>query len=416
MLLRGGANTQNCDQSVPLSIVQCQRTNAPNTDSYGSALDIVWSIWFRYVDYMSHAKSSSATTAPLIGDLDQCIRITNAVLDQDHDMEESVCYNSDRASVLFEMNDSLFLSELNVHAASNILNFLINKGYDVEKRNSWGLTPLLHAVRSYRPQSLDCLKTFIRRGADIHARNTKDQGALHIALAGPHRLWRWKSMRYRDCPGDNIADYHWTLQLVYQTDKLAEDHDDGRWDTGETPEAQAQHCVDVPRICQKASEWTYRSEASGDEVWPRDGFINLNIYKTDPRIMGFTDETPEYVLCEDYDGLQHLIPHPMEVLKARLRYLLVTLLRAGCDPNIADGNNETPSTYARRNGLWPQWCWALERSGYTYKVGLGRWVKTAVPGQDYNIDDRLTAYLGKSDVELIGGASGAVYSNAWSRP
>lgn len=328
---------------------------------------------------MSHAKSSSATTVPLIGDLNQCIRITNAVPDRGHDMEESVCYNSDRANVLFEMNEILLLSELKSQAAGEILNFLINKGYDIEKRNYMGLTPLLHAVRSYKPQSLNCLKTFIRRGANIHARNEREQGAMHIALAHAHRLWEWESMRYRDYPGDHVDDCHWTLQCVYQTDKLAEDRDDGHLVTAESHEAQTQHLVKVSRMLENANGQTDQGATFHSALSSKDKSIDHNLHETDSRNTGFTDDTTEYILCRDYDGLEHLIPHPMKVLKTRLQYLLLTLLQAGCDPNVVDGDEETPSTYARRNDVWPQWCWALEQSGYTYEVRHDRWVKVAVP-------------------------------------
>lgn len=65
----------------------------------------------------------------------------------------------------------------------------------------------------------------------------------------------------------------------------------------------------------------------------------------------------------------------MEVLKTRLRVVLLTLLRTGCDPNVLDYQNASPTTYARQYDLWPQWSWALEQAGYEYDMRQDRWVR-----------------------------------------
>lgn len=65
-----------------------------------------------------------------------------------------------------------------------------------------------------------------------------------------------------------------------------------------------------------------------------------------------------------------------EVLKKRLKFKLLTLLQAGCDPNGLDNKGESPDDFAERLGLWPQWEWALVNAEYVYNEGSSRWIKT----------------------------------------
>ena len=59
----------------------------------------------------------------------------------------------------------------------------------------------------------------------------------------------------------------------------------------------------------------------------------------------------EYIVCKDFAGIEHFIKHPIKVLKTRMRFKLLTLLRANCDPNVLDASGASPSDYARRDGL-----------------------------------------------------------------
>ena len=42
----------------------------------------------------------------------------------------------------------------------------------------------------------------------------------------------------------------------------------------------------------------------------------------------------DYIICKDFRGTEHFIKHPVKVLKTRLRFKLLTLLRGDCDPNL----------------------------------------------------------------------------------
>jgi len=72
-----------------------------------------------------------------------------------------------------------------------------------------------------------------------------------------------------------------------------------------------------------------------------------------------------------------LIRNPLPILKRRMRFKLLTLLRAGCDPNHLDKYDLSPSDDAQKHGIWPKWTWALLNSGYTYNDDTERWVQSS---------------------------------------
>ena len=89
------------------------------------------------------------------------------------------------------------------------------------------------------------------------------------------------------------------------------------------------------------------------------------------------DYVIDWILCEDWEKKKCWIRHPKQVLKKRLRFKLFTLLNAGCDPNVLDNEGRSPSDHAKQEGLWPQWRWALLKSGYIYNETNTSWVRGA---------------------------------------
>ncbi|ERF68340.1 hypothetical protein EPUS_02796 [Endocarpon pusillum Z07020] len=67
--------------------------------------------------------------------------------------------------------------------------------------------------------------------------------------------------------------------------------------------------------------------------------------------------------------------HDHQSQKTRARYKLLTLLEAGCNPNVLDNDLASPSDYARRESLLPQWEWALVHSGYMYDEDKQEWIR-----------------------------------------
>jgi ankyrin repeat protein len=61
---------------------------------------------------------------------------------------------------------------------------MLEQGVALELRDSSGLTPLLAAAQGRSPEVVALL---LARGADLHARNARGAGALHLAAGGEVR-------------------------------------------------------------------------------------------------------------------------------------------------------------------------------------------------------------------------------------
>lgn len=81
------------------------------------------------------------------------------------------------------------------------------------------------------------------------------------------------------------------------------------------------------------------------------------------------------MICEDDDNHNRRIEHSKHLLQKRMRSKLLTFLKAGCDPNVLDNVGKSPSDYARQDGVWSQWRWALLHAEYIYDVIRDNWVR-----------------------------------------
>ena len=358
--------------------------------SYGSTLDIVWAIWFRYMDYISHAPNSPFASIKPLATFDQCVQMTHAALSRGCDIEDAVSYNAHRANALFEVNESFSTNSV---ATMRALEFLIGIGYDLEKQDSVeGLTPLLHAVVAFKPQAINCIKTYIERGANIHAKNLRGQGALHCALKGPHSLREWKGIHLEfRVEGDSFDD-EWYLRGVYHTDEddPAEDYN-SKCGAGSVPHHfSSTRGMPSWMDTMQGSSWPTSTYIPEDL---HDGFPMAKLFRHEKEPTYFPisyssdrsnadyastpeDDILEYVISRDFEGVPHIIRNPIRVLKLRLRYILLILLEAGCDPNTLDDKDKSPNDYAERDDVLPQWEWALRRAGYV--LANGQWEKYAI--------------------------------------
>ena len=339
------------------------------------------------MDYISHVPSHSFTSIKPLEDFDQCAQMTHAALSRGCDIEEAVSYNAHRANALFEVNESFSTNSVMTMRA---LEYLIEIGYDLEKQDDVeGLTPLLHAVVAYKPQAINCIKTYIERGADIHVKNLKGQGALHCALTGPHSLCEWKGIHPEVRVEGDTFDDEWYLRSVYHTDedKPADDYNCKR--SAEFVPHHPWNNQGLPSWMEAVQEssWHKPSYVPGDLY---DEFPMGNLFRGDMVAPYFAisysldhsnadhastpeDDVLEYIISRDYGGTRHIIRNPIMVLKLRLRYMLLILLEAGCDPNGLDDEGKSPNDYAQRDDLLPQWAWALRRAGYV--LVNGQWEK-----------------------------------------
>lgn len=338
--------------------------------------------------------------------------MTEVVLSHGFDIDNTICYDESIANALYEITMAEYLPP---SAPERALECLINAGYDKEKQNPKGQTPLLHAANSYAPQVIKCLKVFIRKGVNVHAVDTAGRGALHSALAAPTMFENWsfnidagideQSITYPD-------DFYWSSSLLYcvEDEMHAEDYIEESLDTV----MSTQHSAVTKVYSANASS---RTCAEGDDTGTHDymhpdlvqeaygtkdlmvsgssdqcenlGVDNAALYDTkgsdkddsddvdsnkDDALSG-AEPADEHVFCKDHNGLERWIRNPIRVLKRRLRFKLLVLLEAGCDPNAIDNENQSVSDYAAKSGLRPQWKWALEKTGHTYDAMTDSWVK-----------------------------------------
>lgn len=266
-------------------------------------------------------------------DYDVGMSMTRLALEHGCDVYETISFNDSFANALYHVNFSPW-SQVHPTLPIEILEFLLSAGYDLEQQSRSGHTSLLFAAAQHAPHIVKCLRLFIERGANKHATDFEGQGVLHRALAAPDIYDDW-SGTLKDLYGkDYNGPYEETLVPLYifntEDDRHEEDYDDEVFDLGSDHGAVNEHSID-------------------------------------------------YVFCEgeDEDGIMKMIRNPIQVLKKRTRFKLLTLLQLGCDPNVVDYEGLSPSDYAMEEGLWPQWRWALLNAGYTYDTQNG-WVKSAL--------------------------------------
>lgn len=258
--------------------------------------------------------------------------MTRLALKHGCDIEDTVSFNRSFANALSCVN-AYSWSLVHPMLPIETLGFLLDIGYDLKQQSEDGLTPLLFAAAQHVPHIIKCLRLFIERGANQHATDFEGQGVLHRALAAPWFYDDWSGTLkdwYREYPNDTTEEAKSAALEIFNTedDRHEEDYEDRFFDLGSDDEAANEHSVD-------------------------------------------------YVFCETEDGIIEMIRSPIQVLKKRTRFKLLTLLQLGCDPNVVDHEGLSPSDYAMEDGLWPQWRWALLNAGYTYHRENG-WVKSAL--------------------------------------
>ena len=330
-------------------------------------------------------------------DFDQVVSMTDAALRYGCDIEASIGYMPEMANALFEIAKWSSLREPHLSAPEQAINYLVKIGYDLERQNAEGLTPFLHAAGSYQPQVIQCLVTYIRRGANVNATDALGRGALHCALAVPQCFNNWRTLRLTNYILFDILSYYYVPMCVYDTEFVgyAKDYDDIRLDSkplqnsalAEGPIRRGKvclgkcqgSCMHRMKTCSRDLElrldWTVPIDSCECGIDFDECAAGVNAYG-DPCI----PDGPlyEYIVCKDFSGAEHFIRHPVKVLKTRTRFKLLTLLRANLDPNVLDNAGASPSDYARRDGLWPQWHWALKNAGLSYEPDSDRWVPTPV--------------------------------------
>ncbi len=201
------------------------------------------------------------------------------------------------------------------------------------------------------------------------------RGVVHSALAAPHIFDSWRSLTIVS-HGVHVTELYGLPHLIYRTESTAhaDDYRDQVLESNRFSEQDDASLFDSEAYLFRTDHDTTRQETHDST----DG-INTTFDSAPTGSALVEDGTlDEYVLSLGPSGVGHLIENPINILKTRLRHKILTLLQANCGPNVLDNAGASPSDYARRDGLWPQWSWALEKSGHIYDARNDRWVRISL--------------------------------------
>lgn len=322
---------------------------------------MIWAIWQLFVEHNSGRSSPNFPIA--INKFEECTKMSQLALDHGCIIDETICCHSSLASPLFGMADYWRLENADAMTPANVLGFLLDIGYNIERRNEAGQTPLLHTATAYQPQVIKCLKLFLNRKADIHSTDHEGRGALHLAMASPDMLESWQQLRPQRSKDNGPSNGDWTLRDYYDTEdeKHAEDF---REISKSTSSDNAQILEQTFRQNREISQVPmHTSPVHGS------GIASTNQCTSScmsPSLHEFNQRSRDNIAridVSDGAGNVHQILDPRSVLRIRLKSKLLTLLQAGCDPNLLDEDDVSPGDYAEQAGLGLEWKWALSRAG-----------------------------------------------------
>lgn len=282
--------------------------------------DIVTVIWHGYVD-ANHGTSWEDLPMEKLKEFEQCVAMTQLAINNDCTIDSArddvLC-----AGPLFLLTRTN-MADAHASASVDAIDYLSSIGWDLEEKNCLGQTPLLYAAVGCQPRVARCLRALIKRGARLDARDEIGRGPLLSALSPPLELCNWVDLTYVWNLDD--ADNNWMLSQIFGTE-------------------DRRHVQDY-----------YVAESILDPLTtPAEQLLPTGLSMS--------------------DGDSNWIRNASHLLKDRVKIKLKILLEAGCDPNDRDKYGKSTNDYARR-GIWSQWLWALEKTGYVFDEEQNRWIK-----------------------------------------
>ena len=149
--------------------------------------------------------------------------MTEVVLAHGCDIEDTVGFSA-QANTLFELCYHWPIDKAHTSTLDRALEYLINIGYEAEKNNDRGQTPLLWTASSYQPQVIKCLRAFMSRGAKLNAVDSAGRGVVHSALAAPHIFDSWRTLTIIT-RGVHVTELYGLPHLIYRTESTAHSDD-----------------------------------------------------------------------------------------------------------------------------------------------------------------------------------------------
>ena len=315
---------------------------------------------------------------------EECVAITQLALENDCTID-SANHRVIHAGPLFSLVGS---ERADVDAATlvNAICYLLSIGWDLEEKNRVGQTPLLYAAAVCGPHAARCLRALVEKGARLDAKDVVGRGPLLSALGPPIYVSNWMDLTFIWHSGGNDCDNNWTLSEFFRTEDRR--HVRNYYDTENIsdplePLTSSRKSRFTPSLDDNESSQLLRDQQPNFTTEQLMS-VDLAMSDLDSNASSCSEESvlssidDDYVYCFNDDGDGVWIRNPCHVLKDRVRIKLKILLEAGCDPNEFDEYGESTNDYARR-GLWSQWLWALDKTGYILDEEQNRWVKRIDP-------------------------------------
>jgi hypothetical protein len=317
---------------------------------------------------------------------DRCRSMTELALANGCLAGEPGPFHMQATTPLFRLS-GIVVKEFTRRQVSDTLKQILYAEYDKEVRNDNGETALLYAALLLRSRSLTVVELLLAEDPNIHAVENQGRGALHLCLWFSVGL---QNSFYQVCRGPSSAQNgrfvaeHFTTTDTFEARSVDLEHSDSDMEEGlpsdhinchndEESDVDCAECdsqdlydgtYDSPRL-QKCY-WCGESNEIEDT-----GFLDDKILREDG---------PEcHYYCADRDIDDFNMPETPDsepepwMCKAKSRLKLLALLKAGCCPNALDCEGLSPSDYARAEGLWPQWEWALSKGGFRYNESADSW-------------------------------------------
>ena len=364
LLIQGGASTNECDD-------------------YGErTTDIITVVWNQFVDASWGFHDRRALSMEKLKNFEECVAITQLALDSDCAID-SASHRVPCAGPLFALVGHMAV--IDASTLVDAIGYLLSIGWDLEETNNNGKTPLLYAAAACRPQVARCLRALVEKGARLDARDEIGRGPLLSALSTPLDISNWLERTFISVFGGSGYKDKWPHQAIEECSRTDDRrHDRDYYNTENVLDSLTPHLSphiprSTPSLDDIESIQPVRDQQSKNfaELLMQ---IDSSMSDTDSNTSSCSEESvsnPEddgHAYCFDCKGNDVWIRSPSHVLKDRVRIKLKILLEAGCDPNELDNNGQSTNDYARR-GLWSQWLWALEKTGYVFDEEQNRWVK-----------------------------------------
>ena len=246
---------------------------------------------------------------------------------------------------------------------NEVIRYLIQLGYDIEGAASCGRTALLYAATGHSPAVIEILKSLLQHKANPHVVDEDGIGALHNALLFQGVVGRTYAYFMSHCsitafkhnPADACEFY--AMWDVKHADDCVDEGPDGKPSLNQDSE-------EILR-CYRDGGWTvWSSDVVGhDEMDEMEEVMGEEMEEEmEDRMQYMRGWSKKYYGYND----EFLFLELIKTLRTRTRFKLLLLLQAGCNPNLIDEEDRSPSDYAKENCLWPEWTRVLKNTGYIY--------------------------------------------------